>query len=240
MRLARYLAKAGVASRRHCETFIAAGRVSVNGEIVRTPATNVRPGHDKVSFDGKPVTVDAHAYYLLNKPPGYTCTAHDPHASHKALDLIDLPDDLRLFSVGRLDKESEGLLLFTNDGELAHRLTHPSFQIVKTYLVWVSGTLHEAWLTQLLQGIEEGGEILKAISATVRQREAGRHLLEIAVAEGKNREIRRMCGWLGLTVIRLVRIRFGPIELGSFPTGDFRPLRAAEVQALRAAAGLEC
>lgn len=233
MRLARYLAKAGVASRRKSEALIEAGRVTVNGKCITTPAFNVDPHGDTITFDGRSLSLEHHVYYLLHKPAGYTCSASDPHADKLAIELLNLPGEPRVFSVGRLDRDSEGLLLFTNDGKLSHRLLHPSFEVPKAYHVRVTGETAKANLSRLIAGIDDDGERLVAQQARWRQQKPSSGELEIIVNEGKKREVRRLCAALDLKVERLIRVRFGPLLLGNLPAGAYRELLPDELQALR-------
>lgn len=232
MRLARFLAGAGIASRRKCEELIAEGRVSVNGQAVLTPACVVNPETDEVRYEGRVVKVQSHDYVMLNKPVGYTCTMADEHAEHTVYEL--LPPDLgRLFSVGRLDRDSEGLLLFTNDGELSQLLTHPSHEVEKTYVVDCEGVLTDAKIRMMLDGVEDDGDLLCAKQVRRLRERPGRVMFEVVLAEGRKREVRRMCAKAGLAVQRLARVRFGTVELGTLRTGEWRRLTSAEVASLR-------
>lgn len=237
LRLAKFLAAAGLASRRAAEGLITAGRVAVNGQVVATPACTVEPAHDRVTCDGQPVTLrPTTTVLMLHKPAGYTCSAHDPHAAKLALDL--LPKEAgRLFSVGRLDRDSEGLLLFTNDGDLANRLTHPRFGIPKTYRLLARGRVTRQTCAAFQNGLEHDGEFLKAAEARILGPgpEPGTTELEIVLLEGRKREIRRLCSLQHLFVLRLQRLRFGPVALGALAAGAWRPLTDRELAALRRA-----
>lgn len=237
MVLASFMAQAGVASRRACEKLVRAREVEVNGVVTDIPATRVTPGVDRVCWQGKELRISPKRYYLLHKPVGYLCSAKDPHHATLAISLLDLAADERVYSIGRLDKNSEGLLLFTNDGDLAQRLLHPSHGVAKEYEVEVSGRPQQARLRELLAGIVDRGENLRARSVQVVEARADGGTVRIAVGEGKNHEIRRMCEYLGHKVRRLRRIRFGPLELGKFTPGFSRRLTEAEVAALRSACG---
>jgi len=237
VQLARYLAQCGVAARRACDDLIKAGRVTVNGNPGLT-TMRVILDQDVVAVDGREVRPEELHYYLLHKPSGYTCSAADAHAEYLALDLLQLPHQVRVFSVGRLDRESEGLLLFTNDGELAHRLLHPSYGIRKTYDVEVAGEVTAEGLAALRAGIEDDGERLVALSTEVVDQWTDGAWLRIIVAEGRKREIRRMCRFLGLTVTALRRTQFGPLVLENWRPGHYRRLTAAEVARLRQAVEL--
>jgi pseudouridine synthase len=231
--LSRFLAMCGLVSRRGAARWIIDGRVAVNGQTVTEPGRRVVPGVDEVMVDGRVATVEAHVYIMLNKPPGYTCSASDPHAEKLALDLIDGVSQ-RLFSVGRLDRDSEGLLLFTNDGDLANRLAHPRYEVSKVYHVEVQGKVTQELLASLVAGIIDEGERLCAKSAELQERTAATAALKIVLSQGRKREIRRMCRQLGWSVKRLQRKSFGALELGGLAPGDWRRLTDAEVARLSA------
>ncbi len=232
MRLSKYMAAAGIGSRRRCEEMIAEGRVSVNGEPVLTPACVVTPSVDEVLFEGRRLEVADKQYIMLNKPVGYTCTSSDEHAERIVFEL--LPETFgRLFYVGRLDKDSEGLLLFTNDGDLAQYLTHPSHQVEKTYVVDCDGVLTEARIRRMLSGVEDEGEMLRALRVRKIREKPGKVMFEAVLGEGHKREIRRMCAKVGLNVVRLARTKFAGVELGVLPTGEWRNLTADEVAMLK-------
>ncbi len=237
-RLQKVLAQAGVASRRACEELIRQGRVSVNGQVVTELGTKADPNLDEISVDGTPVSGPAEKVYLiLNKPPGYISTVHDPWGRPTVLDLI--PHQGRLYPVGRLDAESEGLLLLTNDGGLTHRLTHPRYEQEKEYLALVKGRPKGATLSQLRRGVDlEEGRTAPAKVRRVSRREGleilpGTTWLRIVVREGRKRQIRRMCAAVRHPVQRLIRVRMGSIELGNLPVGGYRPLSPKEARRLR-------
>ena len=235
MRLAKYMSNAGLASRRRSEELIAEGHVTVNGETVTTPVCLVTAGVDKVCFDGQELTLDAAAYILLNKPAGYTCTSEDTHAKRLVYEL--LPDNLRkLRYVGRLDRDTEGLLLFTNDGELIQALTHPSNQVEKLYVADCVGKLSKEASKAMLEGVEDEGDMLRAKSVRIRRREGEHILLELTLTEGKKREVRRLCAACGLKVERLARVALGTLKLGELPSGEWRKLTDDEVASLKALA----
>jgi 23S rRNA pseudouridine2605 synthase len=236
-RLNKFLAHAGVGSRRHCDDLILAGRVSIDGQTVRELGTRVEPGQ-RVAVDGEPVKSERHVYWLVHKPRGFLCTNHDPARRPLAIDLVPHVDQ-RVYTVGRLDEDSEGLLLLTNDGELAHRLMHPRFGVEKTYLVQVAGTPTREDLQQLLQGIWLAEGHVRARSVKRLKRQGDSTWLRITLSEGKNREIRRMLARLGHKVMRLRRIALGPVELGSLSSGKSRRLSNAELEALRLACNPE-
>lgn len=231
-RLQRFLARAGVASRRCAEELIRAGRVTVNGAVVRALGTRVDPDRDEVRVDGRPVRPQRLVYILLHKPAGVVSTVRDPQGRKTVLDLV--PDlGVRLFPVGRLDYDSTGLLLLTNDGELAHRLTHPRFGAEKVYRVRVEGHPDEAELARLRSGVR----LAEGVTAPARVRVLGHDRegtwLEVALREGRNRQVRRMLAVLGYRVRALARVREGPLRLGALPPGAWRHLTAAEVRRLR-------
>lgn len=236
-RLQKVLARAGLGSRRACEALIRDGRVRVNG----TPATlgqRVNPAVDRIEVDGRPLQApEALVYLMMYKPRGVVSTVSDPHAERTVLDLVPRRTT-RLYPVGRLDKESEGLLLLTNDGTLAQRLLHPRYQMPKRYRVWVRGQVSEEALERLRRGVplEEGitapAEVV-LLRATERSSE-----LEIVLREGRKRQIRRMAEFVGHPVTRLVRVAMGPLRLGGLRPGEVRPLTVGELAALRQAAGL--
>ena len=233
-RLNKFLAHAGLGSRRHCEDMIRAGRVSIDDQVVRELGTKVEPGQ-KVCFDGAEVHGERSVYWLVNKPRGYLCTNHDPAGRPRAIDLVPHVDQ-RVYTVGRLDEESEGLLLLTNDGDLAHRLMHPRFGVHKTYLVQVAGQPSHADLEKLLKGIWLAEGQVHAKGARRLKKQGASTWLKIVLAEGKNREIRRMLARLEHKVLRLKRIAIGPIQLGHLAVGKTRPLTKTELNSLRKAA----
>lgn len=236
IRLNRYLARAGLASRRAADRMIADGRVVVNGALQIEPGILVLPGRDQVLVDGAPVVPQERAVHLmLHKPAGVVTTLSDPQGRPAVQDLIPKDHAERVFPVGRLDRDSEGLLLLTNDGELAHRLLHPRYHVEKLYRVRTDPAPRPPDLAQLAAGVEiEPGVVTRP--ATVTPASGG--AFEILIREGKKRQIRRMCDAIGLKVTVLVRIGFGPLALGTLASGATRPLTADEVRALELAAGL--
>jgi 23S rRNA pseudouridine2605 synthase len=229
-RVHKVLARAGVASRRRCEELIAEGRVAVNGEVIGLGA-QLDVQRDIVTVDGAfvPLAPDA-VYYALNKPTGYVTTAHDPQGRPTVVELV--PYEPRVVPVGRLDLDTEGLLLLTNDGELTHRLTHPSFGVEKEYLAEVEGTPSRGALRRLREGVElEDGPTAPAKVALVPP-----NVVRLVIHEGRNRQVRRMCAAVGHPVQRLVRVRIGPIVIGTLAPGQWRALEGVEVRALAAAA----
>jgi 23S rRNA pseudouridine2605 synthase len=233
MRLAKHLAHAGVASRRAAEALIAEGRVRVGGEVVTDPARDV-DGSEGIAVDGRPVGPAGHhrVVYALNKPAGVVSTARDTHGRRTVVDLV--PDaGTRLYPVGRLDADSTGLLLLTDDGDLAHRLTHPRFEVPKTYRARVGGgPVGERALRALRDGVElDDGRTAPAAVHLVGEGE-----LELTLHEGRKRQVRRMCAAVGHPVRALRRVAFGPLALGDLPEGAYRRVRPDELERLRAAA----
>jgi 23S rRNA pseudouridine2605 synthase len=225
-RLQKVLAATGWGSRRTCEELIAAGRVTVNGEVAPL-GRRVDPEHDLIEVDGAPVGVKPGlVYYLLNKPTGVVTTAKDTHGRTTVVDLV--PAEPRVFPVGRLDVDTEGLLLLTNDGDLGHRVTHPSHGVEKEYLVHVRGRVTPGELRQLREGIElDDGVTAPAVAS---QPSPG--VLRLTIHEGRNRQVRRMCDAIGHPVMRLVRTRIGPLTDRSLRPGDYRELSTGERRAL--------
>jgi 23S rRNA pseudouridine2605 synthase len=230
-RLNKYLAHAGVGSRRHCEELILRGRITVDGKVVCELGTKVEQSQE-VCVDGQPLRQEKLVYYLVNKPRGYLCTNHDPAGRPLAVDLVPhVPQ--RVYTVGRLDEDSEGLLLLTNDGDLAFRLMHPRFGVEKTYFVQVAGHPGKEDMDQLLKGVwlSDGHVRARRIKRLKAQGEST--WLQIVLSEGKNREIRRMLAKLNHKVMRLRRTALGPIQLGRLANGKSRPLRLVELDQLR-------
>jgi 23S rRNA pseudouridine2605 synthase len=231
VRIARYLAMAGIASRRACEDLVRGGLVTLNGAVVEQLSARVSPREDQVCCDGQAVVPEALTYILLNKPPGYTCSASDRHAEALARDL--LPAELgRVFSVGRLDRDSEGLILFTNDGSFAQRLSHPRYRTSKTYRVAFSGEYSPSICQRMKQGIRDEGELLRVEALTCIRQDEGGGVLELILREGRKREIRRLCRRCHLRVDRLVRIAIGDLRDGQLQLGKWRRLTDAEVAGL--------
>jgi 23S rRNA pseudouridine2605 synthase len=227
------LAHAGVGSRRQCDVLIAAGRVSIDGQRVRELGTQVDPASQKVHVDDVPVHGEKLVYWLVNKPRGFLCTNEDPGGRPRAIDLIPHVEQ-RVYTVGRLDEYSEGLLLLTNDGELAHQLMHPRFGVEKTYLVQVAGFPAKEDLEKLLRGVFLAEGKVRARHVKRLKPHGQSTWLRIVLSEGKNREIRRMLAKLGHKVLRLQRTAIGPVQLDRLPKGKSRRLKLEELQALRA------
>jgi 23S rRNA pseudouridine2605 synthase len=230
MRLAKYLAHSGVASRRAAERLIEQGRVTVGGALVTDPARDVDVD-SQVTVDGRPVSgPEPRVVYAVHKPVGVVSTASDTHGRPTVIELAPA-EGLRLYPVGRLDADSSGLILLTNDGELANRLTHPSFEIPKTYLARVGGgPMREAELRALRRGVE----LDDGLTAPARVRRMGKDAIELTIHEGRNRQVRRMCDAVGHPVLELRRTAFGQLLLDGLAPGAHRRLGAAEVERLRA------
>lgn len=234
-RLQKILAAAGIASRRHSEALITAGRVKVNGEVVTALGAKADPDADKIEVDGRQVSVaPTRSYFLLNKPRGYLSTCFDPQGRKTVLELV--PFTPGLHPVGRLDRDTSGLLILTNDGAFTEDLTHPRHGVPKTYLAEVKGRPDTQAVERLRTGVRlEGGVTLPA-GVEVIERRKDTTLLAITIREGRNRQVRRMAEAVGHPVIRLERVAIGQLSAAELPPGQFRPLSAAEVTSLRKAA----
>jgi 23S rRNA pseudouridine2605 synthase len=231
MRLQKYLAEAGLASRRASESLIRAGRVAVNDKIVTTLGLRINPDLDRVKVDGNPVRLRSKLYVALHKPAGYVSTRRDPQSRKTVLDL--LPREwARLYPVGRLDYQTEGLMFLTNDGEFCLRLTHPRHAVPRKYIAEVQGPIALENLARLTRGIEDCGEQLRAESARLLRSNNLRSRIELVLREGKNREVRRLLAAIGLEVLHLRRVQIGPIKIGELPPGRWRVLTRAEIRAL--------
>ncbi len=257
IRLQLALAKAGLASRRHAEELIVAGRVAVNGRVVTQLGSRIDPVSDRVTVDGNPVLREAPAYYLMNKPKGYVTTAEDPEGRPTVFSLLK-GGMVRLFSVGRLDYNTEGALLLTNDGELAHALMHPSRGVAKVYHAKFRGVVSREQLAMLRRGVDlpparpldrTGKPLPTAPGANRPERSApaqvttisstGRHTwLQFILHEGKNRQIHRMAEAVGSSLLKLLRVEYAGLSLFDLPVGEYRPLQSAEVLELRQSVGL--
>lgn len=241
-RIQKVLAASGVASRRDCEQMVSDGRVRVNGVTLDGLPAWVDPAQDRIEVDGRLLRpAERHVYIMLFKPKGVVCTNEDPEGRRRAVDLIDHPLKARIFPVGRLDMDSSGLLLLTNDGELANRLTHPRFEVHKTYEVTVSGRLDDAAVKRLAEGVflperDEPGTRTGRSRLTLLGRDGTRTALLMELREGRNRQIRRMMLRLGHPVRRLRRVAMGPLRLKGLGVGAWRELTSAELRELREAA----
>ena len=232
VRLQKYLASAGIGSRRSCEEFILAQRVTVDGKTVHKLGTCIDPQRQKIRLDGELIRTEPKRYYLLNKPTGYVCTNRDPAGRPRVIDLVS-PQQHRLFTVGRLDENSRGLILVTNDGELSNRLAHPRYGVERRYHVQVVGKPTLETLDTLKKGMyfADGKFRIKGIR---RLKAKGKStFLELVLTEGQNREIRRLLARVGHKVISLERVGFGPLNLGRLAEGKCRPLRSKELKDLR-------
>jgi 23S rRNA pseudouridine2605 synthase len=235
-RLQRSLARAGFGSRRACEEVIAAGRVEINGRVA-TLGDRLDPAVDEVRVDGSKVNVDPELRtFALHKPRGVTTTMRDPHAERDLTGF--LPKGVHVFPVGRLDRDTEGLLLLTNDGSLAHRLTHPRYAIEKEYLAEVGRPPSQRQIARLRRGVELDDRTARAVDARSAGGAGGRGGVRLVMIEGRKREVRRMLDAVELPVRRLVRVRVGPIRLGKLGPGEVRELESDDVRALYRAAGL--
>ena len=234
IRLQSYMASCGVASRRKCEEIITSGRVKVNGEVVNTLGTKVTE-KDVVSVDGKLIKPEEHVYYALNKPSGYVTTLSDEHGRRKVIDLFEQADlDKRIFPVGRLDYDTQGILLFTNDGELANKLTSPNSKVEKEYLARVSGHADKAALAKLVRGVVINGYKTRPAEVEVIEykKDTDTSLLRIIITEGKYHQVKNMCEAVGLPVKKLTRLRFATISTEGIPKGAYRSLKIHEVKQL--------
>lgn len=233
IRLQKYLASCGVASRRTAEKMIAEGMIAVNGAVVTEMGTQVDPDADTVTVDGVPVRPEAEKHYIAyNKPVGEVTTVSDPEGRATVLDRFrDYP--VRLFPVGRLDYDSEGLLILTNDGDLMNRLLHPSFGIPKSYLTRVSNHVTDEEIYKLRKGVMIDGRMTSPAEVRLIRHDAFSTELLITIHEGRNRQVRKMVSAIGHQVVRLKRVRFGPVLLGDLPSGMWRKLTDEEIAKLR-------
>lgn len=230
-RLQKLLAAAGLGSRRHCEEFILAGRVTVDGQTVTQLGVKVDPDRQQVAVDGERLRPQRKVYYLVNKPSGCLCTTSDPSGRPRVVDLVP-PSEARLFTVGRLDENTEGLILVTNDGELAHRLAHPRFQVERVYRALVAGHPSGEVLDNLRRGMHFSEGKFRARDVRIVKPQGKGTILELVLTEGQNREVRRLLARVGHKVMALKRIAFGPLRLADLDPGAYRPLRADEINEL--------
>ena len=235
--LAKYIARCGAAARRKAAELVKNGAAKVNGRVITDPAFSVESSRDIVEVAGKRLTPPAdNIYIMLNKPRGYTTSHFDKHAEHLAIELIDCPEAQRLLPAGRLDKDSEGLLIFSNDGNFIQQITHPRYNVIKRYKVTASKELDEKCRLRMLNGIKDERDLLKALKVLPCHGEQFTYFVELN--EGKKREIRRMLKANGAATLRLQRIAMGKEELGNLPTGKWRNLTPEEVKSLRDSAVL--
>ena len=237
-RLHKLLARAGFGSRRACEELIEEGRVTVDGDDIDTLGAKANPAENDIRVDGQRISFPDRACYLLNKPAGYICTNDDEleRNTKRAIDLIHDPNANRLYTVGRLDKDSEGLILVTNDGDLTNRLTHPGFRVPKVYRVTVRGEMGGHARDQLLRGVWLDEGKTRPESIRIRNRKKHSTVLEVTLTEGRNREIRRIFAKVSHPVSRLQRVRLGPLVLGDLKAGQYRKLTDSDIDALLKAA----
>ncbi|MGL6174285.1 MAG: pseudouridine synthase [Cellulosilyticaceae bacterium] len=232
MRLQKYLAQAGVASRRKSEEYILAGRVRINGVVIKELGTAVQEG-DEITFDNKKVNVEESiGYYMLNKPTGYITSVSDEKNRKTVLDLMQEVNE-RIFPVGRLDYNTSGLLLLTNDGELTYKLTHPKHHVNKTYIVKVKGFVKMDAINRLRQGVKIDEYITSPAEVEIIKKTDGKTILSVTIHEGRNRQVRKMCSAIGHEVITLKRIALGELSIGELPVGAWRKLTTEEVDYLK-------
>ncbi len=231
VRLQKFLAQAGIASRRASEAVIREGRVEVNGQTVTRQGIQINPVADVVSVDGQMIQPLRHRYVAVHKPRGVLCTRKDEKQRTILGDL--LPSDWDLKPVGRLDRDSEGLIFATNDGDFALRITHPRYEVIKVYQVEAEGRVPHRTLRLLTQGVKHGGQMLRALKATLLDANRSRSVVELELTEGKNREIRRMFATQEIKIIRLIRMQIGSVKLGELPTGKWRTLTKTEIETLQ-------
>jgi 23S rRNA pseudouridine2605 synthase len=235
LRLQKVLAAAGLGSRRKCEELIVTGRVEVDRKVVMQLGVRVDPNRQEIRIDGIPLRQPRLVYYAVNKPPGVVCTTRDPAGRPRVTDLVP-SKGMRLFSVGRLDLHSQGLILLTNDGQLANLLAHPRYGVPKTYRAQVAGRPEPEALKKLLRGVHLAEGVARAERVVVKSQHKQSTILEIVLREGKNREVRRLLARIGHKVMKLTRIAVGPVRLGKLRPGQWRRLTDEEVAALRRSA----
>ena len=232
IRLQKYISRCGRASRREAEVLMLAGRVRVNGEFISELGTRIIPGRDTVQVDDDVLELTAVRWIAFHKPTGVLTTRRDPHGGLTIYDV--LPEECSaLRYVGRLDRQSEGLLILTNDGDVAHGIQHPSRQVERVYRVVVTGTLVRSECAALLRGVQLEDGVARVNSVQVLNKDEFSTTIEVVLTEGRKREVRRMMNAIGHGVLRLVRIRFGPVKLGELPVGEWRDLDESEKNSLR-------
>lgn len=237
IRLQKFLAECGIASRREAEKLVAAGRVHVNGALAKV-GDSINPATDEVQFDGKPVTADGKVYILLNKPRGVITSVKDTHDRKTVLDCLN-GISARVFPVGRLDLDVEGVLMLTNDGELAFRLTHPQFQVEKVYLAWVEGVMTTDTAVRLEEGVQLEDGVTAPASVVILHFGKRTTLIRLVLREGKKREVKRMCAAVGHPVRELQRISIGNVRGKGLKPGEWRYLNESEINGLRSLVGLD-
>lgn len=239
IRLNRYLAQCGLGSRRTCDRLIEGGLVAIDGTPVTSLGVRVFPFRDHVTVDGRPVRMEATRVLMVHKPRNILCTAHDPEGRRTILDMLpDTWKGLRLYPVGRLDRNSEGLILVTNDGELANHLMHPRYHVEKEYIVWLRLPLGDDQIRAMLRGVMDRGERLAALRIAPVPTKGRYACYSVVLGEGRNRHIRRMCEVVEASVARIKRVRLGGLALGELPVGNCRELTARELSFLRKDVGL--
>ena len=239
MRLQKFLARAGVASRRSSEKLIEQGRVSVNGNVVTQLGTKIDPARDRIDLDGKEVILsDVDCVLMLHKPAGYLTAMKQDRGRSCVAQLVPTERYPGLYPIGRLDFDTTGLLLFTTDGELGNALLHPSSHVSKEYRAWVEGCPSDGELAILRHGVKLNDGMTSPAKVKIIKRSGRTSLLSITIHEGRKRQVKRMCEAIGHPVVRLHRSKFGPLELGDLPLGKYRTLNNEEVNALRACAGM--
>jgi len=231
-RLQKVLAAAGLGSRRQCETLIEEGRVEVDAQVVTRLGTKVDLAGQEIRVDGETLPKPRHVYYAVHKPKGVVSTSRDPAGRPRVIDLVPQRAG-RLFNVGRLDRASEGLILVTNDGDLANRLTHPRYGVEKTYHVEVAGRPDRVVLAKLKRGVRLAEGFAQVVRVRIKRHRKQSTVLEMVLDEGRNREIRRLLARVGHKVLRLTRVAVGPVRLGDLPPGSYRELTRTERKALR-------
>ena len=230
-RLQKYMASCGVASRRKCEEFILEGRVKVNGIVVNELGKKVLVDKDIIEFDGVKIDKEAKkVYYILNKPTGVITSASDERGRKTVIDIVKSKE--RIFPIGRLDYNTSGLLLLTNDGEIFNKIMHPRVELFKTYIADVKGYITDKEVEQLKNGIDIGGYVTAKAKVFIQKRDDNRSTIRISISEGKNRQIRRMCSKINHDVINLKRISIGDIKLGQLKIGEYRKLNTKELNFL--------
>ncbi len=229
IRLQKYIAQCGISSRRKAEEYISAGRIAIDGVIIREMGTQVIPGENVITFDGKPIKArEELVYYLLNKPKGYVTTLADPQGRPIVTSLIKTRN-ARLFPVGRLDLDTEGALILTNDGEFAQKIQHPSHEINKTYEALVKGRPHQDKISQLERGIFLEGKMTSPASVSVKAKIADNCLMRIIIHEGRKRQVKKMFAFIGHPVLQLKRTAYGKLTLGRIAPGGYRQLNPSEL-----------
>lgn len=231
-RLQKYLAECGIASRRKCEQLILSGRVKINGIVVKELGTKVKPEVDVVEFDGKVIKRNIeYIYIMLNKPTGYITSVKDQFSRPTVLDLVNLKE--RVYPVGRLDYNTSGLLILTNDGELAYKLTHPKHEIIKTYIAKIKGLPDETDIIKFKNGLKIDGYVTSKADIKIIDKKISTSIVEIKVHEGRNRQVRKMCDAIGHPVITLKRTKIGDLSLDGLEVGHWRYLNKKEIDYLK-------